>query len=47
MPEDDERKVVVTCPECGATVRVAREKAEKESRAMCPKGHEIALFKAL
>jgi endogenous inhibitor of DNA gyrase (YacG/DUF329 family) len=35
MPKDDE--IEVKCPECGAVVRVAREKAERE----------VVLFKAL
>lgn len=47
MAEDDKEKVEVTCPKCGAVVRIAREKAEKENRVDCPKGHEIVLFKAL
>ena len=47
MPEDDKEEVQVTCPKCGAVVKIARAKAEKENRAQCPKGHEIELFKAL
>lgn len=39
--------VEVECPECGAVVRVARDVADREMRAVCPEGHEIQLFKAL
>jgi phage FluMu protein Com len=45
MPKDDE--IEVKCPECGAVVKVAREKAEREMKAKCPKGHEVVLFKAI
>ena len=47
MPKDDEDIVEVRCPECGATIRVAREKAERDFKATCPKGHEVPLVKAL
>lgn len=48
MPKDDEDDVIeVRCPECNATVRVPREKAERDFEATCPNGHEVKLFKAL
>jgi uncharacterized paraquat-inducible protein A len=43
----DEEIVEVRCPECGASVRVPKAKAEREYKAKCPKGHEIPLVKAL
>jgi uncharacterized paraquat-inducible protein A len=43
----DDDVIEVRCPECGATVRVPREVAEREMKATCPKGHEVALAKAL
>ena len=46
MPKDDE-DLEVRCPECGASVRVTVEKAERENKAKCPNGHEIPLAKAL
>ena len=47
MPKDEEDIVEVRCPECNAEVRVPREKAEREVKAKCPKGHEFPLVKAL
>jgi hypothetical protein len=47
MPKDDADIVEVRCPKCSATVRVAREKAEREFKATCPNGHEVPLVKAL
>ena len=46
MPKDED-VVEVRCPECGAGVRVPREKAERDFAARCPKGHEVQLVKAL
>jgi hypothetical protein len=46
MPKDDE-DIEVRCPECGVTVRVSVEKAEREHKATCPNGHEVPLAKAL
>ncbi len=46
MPNEED-VIEVRCPECGATVRVPREKAEREYKATCPKGHEIELVKAI
>lgn len=37
----------LTCPECGALVRVPEEKAEREMKARCPNGHEFPIAKAL
>jgi hypothetical protein len=47
MPKDDEDIVEVRCPDCNATVRIRREKAEREFKATCPNGHEVPLVKAL
>lgn len=47
MPKDDEDEIEVRCPECGAVVKIAREKAERDMKAKCPKGHEVPLVKAL
>jgi uncharacterized protein (UPF0212 family) len=51
MPKDppagDEDVIEVRCPDCGATVRVARVVAERDMVAKCPKGHEVQLVKAL
>lgn len=47
MPSGDKDVVEVRCPECNATVKVAREKAERDFKAKCPNGHEVALVKAL
>ncbi|HVH40790.1 MAG TPA: hypothetical protein VM925_00555 [Labilithrix sp.] len=47
MPKDDEDTVEVRCPECNAKVRVSREQAERDYKAKCPNGHEVALVKAL
>jgi len=46
MPKDDE-DIEVRCPECGATVRVSIEKAERDHEAKCPNGHHVPLAKAL
>lgn len=35
------------CPECGATIRISAEKAERDGKATCPSGHEVPLAKAL
>ena len=43
----DDSVIEVRCPSCHERVRVAREKAEREFKALCPKGHEISLLKAL
>ena len=43
----DDDIIEVKCPKCNAVVRVPREKAEKEYKAKCPKGHEVELAKAL
>jgi predicted RNA-binding Zn-ribbon protein involved in translation (DUF1610 family) len=45
MPKDE--VVEVKCPDCGAVVRIAREKADREMKAKCPNGHEVPLVKAL
>lgn len=45
MPKDED--IEVRCPECGAVVRVSVEKAERDNKATCPKGHEVPLAKAL
>ncbi|AKV03517.1 hypothetical protein AKJ09_10180 [Labilithrix luteola] len=42
--EDD---IEVRCPECGTVFHVPLEKAEREMRARCPKGHDVPLAKAL
>jgi hypothetical protein len=47
MPKDDEDFVEVRCPECNEKVCVSREKAERDFKAKCPKGHEVPLVKAL
>ncbi|MCL2778514.1 MAG: hypothetical protein FWD73_10960 [Polyangiaceae bacterium] len=50
MPENsssDKDLVEVKCPECGEVVRVPFEKAEREMRARCPRGHDVPLVKAL
>jgi hypothetical protein len=47
MPKDDDDVVEVRCPKCQAVVRVPREKAEREYKAKCPNGHDVALVKAL
>lgn len=47
MSKSEDDVVEVRCPECGATVRVAREKAERDYTAKCPNGHEVKLVKAL
>jgi hypothetical protein len=39
--------IEVKCPDCGANVKVDREKAEREFKATCPKGHEIQLAKMI
>lgn len=46
MSKDGE-DIEVRCPECGAVVRVSVEKAERDNKAICPKGHEVPLAKAL
>jgi len=43
----DDEEVEVTCPQCGAPVRVAIAEAEAKNKATCPKGHEVPLAKAL
>ncbi len=45
MPKDE--IIEVKCPDCGAVVRVTREKADREMKAKCPNGHEVPLVKAL
>ncbi len=45
-PEKDE-VIEVTCPECGAKVRVAKSEAERKMTARCPKGHEVGLVKLI
>jgi hypothetical protein len=45
MPKDE--VIEVKCPDCGAVVRVDREKADREMKAKCPNGHEVPLVKAL
>lgn len=47
MAENEDDIVEVRCPECDAKVRVPREKAERDFKATCPKGHEVPLVKAL
>jgi phage FluMu protein Com len=47
MPKDDQDIVEVRCPKCNEKVRVARATAEREFKAKCPNGHEVALVKAL
>lgn len=50
MPNDgagDEDMIEVTCPKCNEKVRVTREKAERDYKAKCPKGHEVQLAKML
>jgi hypothetical protein len=47
MPKDDEDVIEVRCPVCHQKVRVPREKAERDFKATCPKGHEIPLVKAI
>lgn len=42
-----DEQISVTCPECGAKVKLAVKDAEEKMTARCPKGHEIALVKAL
>lgn len=44
---ENEEVVEVKCPDCGATVKIPRVKAEQEFKATCPKGHEIPLAKML
>jgi RNase P subunit RPR2 len=43
----DKDFIEVKCPECGAVVRVPLEKAEREMRAQCLRGHDVPLVKAL
>ena len=45
MPKDE--IIEVKCPDCGAVVRISREKADREMKAKCPNGHEVPLAKAL
>ncbi len=45
-PDKDE-VIEVTCPECGAKVRVAKREADKNMTARCPKGHEVGLMKLI
>jgi len=45
MPKDED--IEVRCPECGAVVKIAREKAERDMKAKCPNGHEVPLAKAI
>lgn len=40
-------EIELTCPECGAAVRMSEAKAEREMKARCPKSHEFAIAKAL
>lgn len=40
-------EIEVKCPACGAVVRISEAKAEREMKAVCPKGHEIPLARAL
>lgn len=47
MPNDEQTFVEVRCPQCNAQVRVEREKAERDFKAKCPKGHEVPLAKAI
>jgi hypothetical protein len=47
MPNDEADIVEVRCPKCNEKVRIAREKAERDFKAKCSKGHEVTLFKAL
>lgn len=47
MPKDDATTVEVRCPECNEQVRLPREKAERDFKAVCSKGHEIPLAKAI
>jgi DNA-directed RNA polymerase subunit RPC12/RpoP len=42
-----DEEISVTCPECGAKVKLAVKDAEEKMSARCPKGHEIPLMKAL
>lgn len=43
----DDDVIEVRCPTCNEKVRVSREKAERDYKAKCPKGHEVPLVKAL
>ncbi|MCL2724204.1 MAG: hypothetical protein FWD69_07165 [Polyangiaceae bacterium] len=45
--DSNEESIEVTCPECGAIVRVPIEEAEREMRARCPNGHDVELAKML
>jgi hypothetical protein len=43
-PEED-TEIEITCPECGAKVRVKKRDADREMTARCPKGHDVPLVK--
>ena len=45
MSNNDE--IEVRCPECGAIVKVPEKQAERDNKAVCPKGHEIPLAKMI
>lgn len=47
MPEDDDAKIELTCPECGAVVRLSEEEAERKNEARCKNGHTFPIAKAL
>lgn len=42
---DKDEVIEVTCPECGAKVRVPKSEADKKMTARCPKGHDVPLVK--
>lgn len=47
MPDDAEDIIEVRCPQCQETIRIPREKAERDFEATCPNGHRVPLVKAL
>jgi predicted RNA-binding Zn-ribbon protein involved in translation (DUF1610 family) len=47
MPSEPEEAIEVTCPECGAKVKISERQAERDMKAKCPNGHEVPLAKAI
>jgi DNA-directed RNA polymerase subunit RPC12/RpoP len=44
-PDEENATIDITCPECGAKVRLKKRDADRDMTARCPKGHVVPLVK--
>jgi hypothetical protein len=47
MRDESDEVIELTCPACGASVRVPEAQAAREMKARCKNGHEFPIARAL